>query len=180
VKLSNGDIYITYITATSTEYDRLSPDDIVVVGPDGAIRQGSRVPSSETPLHCLVDESRSEVAAIVRSDAVHAGLAGVCYAILDPLDKHSGFSSPRVRVTAGMAQKAERCQLLADVCEREVPVRPLDRMPGLAGAALVAGCKSSHMAAEVADQGLDASHASGSATTSTCTGPRKPRHATTD
>jgi class II aldolase/adducin N-terminal domain-containing protein/carbohydrate kinase of FGGY family protein len=177
VKLSNGDIYIT---PTSIEYDRISPDDIVVVGSDGAIRQGSRVLSSETPLHCLVDESCSEVMAIVRSDAVHAGLAGVCYAILDPLDKHSAFSSPRVRVTGGMAQKAERCQLLADVCEREVAVRPLEGISGLAGAALVAGCESSHMAAEVADQGLDASHASGSATTSTCTGPRKPRHATTD
>jgi hypothetical protein len=177
VKLSNGDICIT---PTSIEYDRISPDDIVVVGPDGAIRQGSRVPSSETPLHCPVDESRSEVTAIVRSDAVHAGLAGACYAILDPLGKHSGFSSPRVRVTAGLAQKAERCQLLAHEGEREVAVRPLDGISGLAGAALVAGCESSHMAAEVAEQGLGASHASGSATTSTCTGPRKPRHVTTD
>jgi sugar (pentulose or hexulose) kinase len=104
------------------------------------------------------------------SDAVHAGLAGACYAIrsiLDPLDEHSGFSSPRVRVTGGMAQNAEWCQLLADMCEREVAVRPLEGISGLAGAALVAGCESSQMAAEVAevvfvpDQGLDAGHSSG-------------------
>lgn len=104
------------------------------------------------------------------SDAVHAGFAGACYAIrsiLDPLDEHSGFSSPRVRVTGGMAQNAEWCQLLADVCEREVAVRPLDRISGLAGAALVAGRESSQMAAEVAevlyvpDQGLGTGHASG-------------------
>jgi sugar (pentulose or hexulose) kinase len=104
------------------------------------------------------------------SDIVHAGLAGTCYAIrsiLDPLDEHSAFSSPRVLVTGGMAQNAEWCQLLADVCEREIAVRPLDRISGLAGAALVADCESSQMAAEVAevvffpDQDPEACHTSG-------------------
>lgn len=69
VKLGNGDIYIT---PTSIEYDRMLHDDIVVVGPDGAIRQGSRVPSSETPLHCLVYESRPEITAIVHTHSPYA------------------------------------------------------------------------------------------------------------
>jgi len=69
VKLGNGDIYVT---PTSIEYDRISPDDIVVVGPDGAIRHGSRVPSSETPLHCLVYESRPEITAIVHTHSPYA------------------------------------------------------------------------------------------------------------
>lgn len=69
VKLANGDIYIT---PTSIEYDRISPDDIVVIGPDGAIRQGSRVPSSESPLHCLVYESRPEITAIVHTHSPYA------------------------------------------------------------------------------------------------------------
>jgi xylulokinase len=104
------------------------------------------------------------------SDAVHAGLAGACYAIrsiLDPLDERSGLSSPRVRVTGGMAQNAGWCQLLADVCDREIAVRPLDRISGLAGAALVSGCESTQMTANAAeivfvpDQGLDTGHSSG-------------------
>jgi xylulokinase len=103
-------------------------------------------------------------------DAVYAGLAGACYAIrsiLDPLDQQTGFSSPRIRVTGGMAQNAEWCQLMADVCEREIAVKPLDRISGLAGAALVAGQESSEMAAEIAeivfapDQSQDTCHASG-------------------
>ena len=69
VKLGNGDIYIT---PTSTEYDRISPDDIVVVGPDGAIRHGSGAPSSETPLHCLVYEARPEITAIVHTHSPYA------------------------------------------------------------------------------------------------------------
>ena len=104
------------------------------------------------------------------SDAVHAGFAGACYAIrsiLDPLDEHSGLRSPRLRLTGGMAQNAEWCQLLADVCEREVAVRPLDSISGLAGAALVAGCDSTQMMAEIAEivfvpnRDLDTGHPSG-------------------
>jgi L-fuculose-phosphate aldolase len=69
VKVGTGDIYIT---PTSIEYDRISADDIVVIGPDGTIRQGTRVPSSETPLHCLVYESRPEIMAIVHTHSPYA------------------------------------------------------------------------------------------------------------
>ena len=69
VKLGDGDIYIT---PTSTEYDRMSADDIVVIGPDGGIRHGTRVPSSETPLHCLVYESRPDITAIVHTHSPYA------------------------------------------------------------------------------------------------------------
>ncbi|MCU1495020.1 MAG: class aldolase/adducin family protein [Acidimicrobiaceae bacterium] len=68
-KLDNGDIYIT---PSSMEYDRMDDDDIVVVGPDGSVRQGSRTPSSETPLHCLVYETRPEISAIVHTHSPNA------------------------------------------------------------------------------------------------------------
>jgi L-fuculose-phosphate aldolase len=69
VKLANGDIYIT---PSSMEYDLITPDDIVVVGPDGAVRAGHRAPSSETPLHCLVYASRPEMQAIVHTHSPYA------------------------------------------------------------------------------------------------------------
>jgi L-fuculose-phosphate aldolase len=69
IKLPDGDIYIT---PSSMEYDLITNEDIVVVGPDGAVRQGSRVPSSETPLHCLVYETRPEVSAIVHTHSPYA------------------------------------------------------------------------------------------------------------
>ncbi len=69
IKLSNGDVYIT---PSSMEYDRIGGEDIVVVGLDGKVRQGSRVPSSETPLHCLVYETRPEVSAIVHTHSPYA------------------------------------------------------------------------------------------------------------
>jgi L-fuculose-phosphate aldolase len=54
------------------EYDRITGEDIVVVGLDEKVRQGSRVPSSETPLHCLVYETRPEVSAIVHTHSPYA------------------------------------------------------------------------------------------------------------
>jgi L-fuculose-phosphate aldolase len=60
------------ITPSSMEYDRIEPADIVVTGLDGTVRSGARQPSSETPLHCLVYQSRPDVSAIVHSHSPHA------------------------------------------------------------------------------------------------------------
>jgi L-fuculose-phosphate aldolase len=69
VKLPNGDVYIT---PSSIEYELIRNEDIVVVGLDGNVRQGARFPSSETPLHCLVYETRPEVSAIVHTHSPYA------------------------------------------------------------------------------------------------------------
>lgn len=63
-----------YITPSSLEYDRIDPDDIVVLGLDGSVRScpKGRSPSSESPLHQLVYEARSDVSAIVHT---HSGFA---------------------------------------------------------------------------------------------------------
>ena len=60
------------ITPSSLEYDRIEPADIAVIGLDGQVRDGKRTPSSETPLHCLVYESRPDVSAIVHTHSPHA------------------------------------------------------------------------------------------------------------
>ncbi len=60
------------ITPSSLEYDKIEPADIVVIGLDGQVRDGQRTPSSETPLHCLVYQSRPDVTAIVHTHSPHA------------------------------------------------------------------------------------------------------------
>ncbi|HTZ22737.1 MAG TPA: class II aldolase/adducin family protein [Streptosporangiaceae bacterium] len=60
------------ITPTSMEYDLIEPADIVVAGLDGVVRRGSRRPSSETPLHCLVYQTRPDISAIVHTHSPHA------------------------------------------------------------------------------------------------------------
>jgi L-fuculose-phosphate aldolase len=60
------------ITPTSMEYDRIEPHDIVVLSSDGLVVSGTRAPSSETPLHCLVYATRPDVSAIVHTHSPHA------------------------------------------------------------------------------------------------------------
>ena len=60
------------ITPTSIEYDTMKPDDIVVCGLDGAVLEGTRAPSSETPLHAAVYRHRDDISAIVHTHSGHA------------------------------------------------------------------------------------------------------------
>jgi L-fuculose-phosphate aldolase len=60
------------ITPTSIEYDRLTPDDIVVCSMDGTVLDGTKAPSSETPLHTAVYHHRDDIRAIVHTHSVHA------------------------------------------------------------------------------------------------------------
>ena len=60
------------ITPTSIEYDAMTPADIVVCDMDGAVLEGSRAPSSETPLHAAVYQHRRDITAIVHTHSQHA------------------------------------------------------------------------------------------------------------
>ena len=60
------------ITPTSIEYDRMTPEDIVVCDLDGAVIAGTRAPSSETPLHTTVYRLREDINAIVHTHSQHA------------------------------------------------------------------------------------------------------------
>jgi L-fuculose-phosphate aldolase len=60
------------ITPTSIEYDRLTPADIVVCDLTGAVLDGTRAPSSETPLHAAVYQHRDDINAIVHTHSQQA------------------------------------------------------------------------------------------------------------
>lgn len=60
------------ITPSSMEYDQIEAADIVVTDLSSRVRSGTRPASSETPLHCLVYQSRPDVAAIVHTHSPHA------------------------------------------------------------------------------------------------------------
>ncbi len=79
-------------------------------------------------------------------DLRRASLRAICFAIrsiLGNLDEWSGTQASFVVATGGMSRNADWAQLLADVAGTEVRVRPLERIAGRAGAALIAGETSS-------------------------------------
>jgi L-fuculose-phosphate aldolase len=68
-RLDDGRIAITPATM---DYDQLTPDDIVIVGADGAPSEGHRSPSSELQLHIAVFAARPDVRAIVHTHSPFA------------------------------------------------------------------------------------------------------------
>jgi xylulokinase len=76
------------------------------------------------------------------ADLLDSARTGTCLAfseVLSQLTGVAGSSSDMVIATGGMSRSAAWSQTLADVTGRCVLVRELDRVSGLAGAALVAG-----------------------------------------
>jgi L-ribulose-5-phosphate 4-epimerase len=75
VRLPAGDRFM--ITPTDLEYDRMSPDDLVVVDPAANVVAGRHRPSSEVTVHLAVYRRRPDVMAIVHTEPVFANVFGV-------------------------------------------------------------------------------------------------------
>lgn len=75
VRLAAGDRFM--ITPTDLEYDRMSPDDMVIVDADAHLVDGRHQPSSEVTVHLAVYRRRPEVMAIVHTEPVFANVFGV-------------------------------------------------------------------------------------------------------
>lgn len=136
-----------FITPSSMEYDRIEPSDIVVLGLDGSVRSGSRRPSSETPLHCLVYATRPDVSAIVHTHSPHATTLAVL-----------GMPIPAVHYMIAVADTTEVA--VADYATYGTPelarnVRDAFRAPAkaclIANHGLIAGGGSLREAAVVAE-----------------------------
>lgn len=62
-----GEPDLLAVTPTSTQYDFLEPEDIVIVNLEGEVVDGRRNPTSETPMHTLICKRRPEIGAIVHT-----------------------------------------------------------------------------------------------------------------
>jgi L-fuculose-phosphate aldolase len=62
---------LVVISPSSLAYEELTPADVCVVEPDGALAEG-RTPSSELPLHLAVLEARPDIGAIVHTHSPYA------------------------------------------------------------------------------------------------------------
>lgn len=65
------------ITPTDLEYDRMTPDDLVVVDAEANVVVGDHLPSSEVTVHLAVYARRPDVQAIVHTEPVYANVFGV-------------------------------------------------------------------------------------------------------
>ena len=72
VRLDDGNILIT---PTKVDYDVMTPDDLVVLAPDGRQVSGTRLSTSEREIHRSVMNKRKDVGAIIHMHSPYAMMA---------------------------------------------------------------------------------------------------------
>ena len=87
-----------WITPSGVDYDRLEPDDLVLVDSDGHVRDGSLKPSSDTAVHLAIYRSRPEVEAVIHTHSPYATAFSVVQRDIPPvLVEAAGFLGGSVR-----------------------------------------------------------------------------------
>ena len=65
------------ITPTDLEYDKMTPEDIVMVDSESRLIEGPHEPSSEVTVHMAVYRRRPDVNAIVHTEPIYSNVWGV-------------------------------------------------------------------------------------------------------
>lgn len=73
------------ITPSGMDYDKLNPEDMVVVDINGKVVGGKWKPSTETILHAAIYKSREDVNAIVHTHSVFASTVAVTRGGIPPI-----------------------------------------------------------------------------------------------
>jgi len=80
------------ITPSGVDCERLEPDDLVLVGFDGQVRDGRLKPSSDTPTHLAIYRGRPDMGAVIHTHSPHATAFSVVRMEIPPvLIEAAGF-----------------------------------------------------------------------------------------
>ncbi|OIQ08142.1 L-fuculose phosphate aldolase [Moorella thermoacetica] len=74
-----------FITPSGMDYDKLTPEDIVLVDFDGRVIEGIRKPSTETPMHALFYRERPDIGAVVHTHSIYATTMAVLKKEIPPV-----------------------------------------------------------------------------------------------
>ncbi len=67
------------VTPSAVDYDALEPEDVVVVDEQGQVVEGTRRPTSETPVHTLILRRRRDIHCVMHTHSLYATAFGVVY-----------------------------------------------------------------------------------------------------
>ena len=73
------------VTPASTDYETMTPEDIVVVDYDVDVIEGDSVPSSESLTHVAVYKARSDISAVIHTHSIYASVLAVAGVPLPPI-----------------------------------------------------------------------------------------------
>ena len=73
------------VTPSSTDYETMTPEDIVIVDYDVDVIEGDAVPSSESLTHVAVYKARSDISAVIHTHSIYASVLAVAGVPLPPI-----------------------------------------------------------------------------------------------
>ena len=73
------------ITPAGTDYETMTPEDIVIVDYDVDVIEGDAVPSSESLTHVAVYKARSDISAVIHTHSIYASVLAVAGVPLPPI-----------------------------------------------------------------------------------------------
>ena len=73
------------VTPAGTDYQTMTPEDIVVVDYDVDVIEGDTVPSSESLTHVAVYKARSDISAVIHTHSIYASVLAVAGVALPPI-----------------------------------------------------------------------------------------------
>jgi len=85
-----GNISVKYndeiiITPSKIEYDKLTPNDLLILDIDKNILDGENIPSSETDLHLEIYRNREDVKSVVHTHSEYASIFSVLRESIPPI-----------------------------------------------------------------------------------------------
>ena len=84
VRLDDGNILIT---PTRVDYEDMTPEDLVVLAPDGTVVSGHRLATSERELHRGILNARADVGAIIHAHSPYAMAAAATGEGIPPISE---------------------------------------------------------------------------------------------
>ena len=73
------------VTPAGTDYETMTPEDIVVVDYDVDVIEGETVPSSESLTHVAVYKARRDISAVIHTHSIYASVLAVAGVALPPI-----------------------------------------------------------------------------------------------
>lgn len=118
---------LMYITPSGIEFDRIQPEDIVLMDIDGNVVEGTRKPSSEWAMHLVYYQKRTDIDAVIHAHTTYSTVFACLNEDLPPSHymlavaganvrcaPYAPFGTPELAANAFEAMQDRKAVLLAN------------------------------------------------------------------
>lgn len=96
LSIYNREAGLVAISPSGIEYSEMQPEDVVLVDPEGAVREGTRTPSSELSSHLGLYRKRDDIRAVLHTHSVYATTIACLHWELPAVHYLVGFAGTKV------------------------------------------------------------------------------------